>query len=232
MNPIFDIIVIGILALCLYIGWKRGLILTLYRLVSIVVAIFLASRLFPIVAQWLRETPLYSGLKSYIINAMGMEYAVNEQATRVYSDVLANLPLPEVFRSNLAGITPDAYALLNISTIEAHIGSYLAGIAINILSITLVFLIVLFLMRLLAGALDIVGRLPVIRTFNKLGGLAVGLLKGVIIVWVGMTLMSLFFINPARPELLELLEASTVAYWFYANNIILNMLAGAGIGGT
>ena len=81
-------------------------------------------------------------------------------------------------------------------------------------------------MSVLSNMLDIVGRLPVIRSFNRAGGLAAGLLQGVLIIWIGMALVNLFFLNPTRPELQEQLNESLVAIWFYENNPIMSALQG------
>ena len=45
-------------------------------------------------------------------------------------------------------------------------------------------LVISMVLHLLMGLLDIIGRIPVIHGINKVAGLGVGLLKGMVIVWI------------------------------------------------
>jgi len=189
---------------------------------SFVLAIFLASHFFPTVAEWIRNTPAYTGLKEYIMRTMGLEDVVHIHT----GELLYALPLPDLIRQSLMRHnTPNIFELLNVHTIEEYIAGFFAGMAINIIAMVLVFIIVRLILGFLAGLLDIVGRLPVIRTFNRGGGLILGLIQGVIIVWLGLALINLFFLNPTTPELIRLLDESLLAGWIYEYNPIMTMLA-------
>jgi len=206
----------------MYIGYRRGLIRTIFSFVSFALAIILASYLYPIVAEWMRGTPVYTALKEYIIRTMGLEGVMLAHA----AEVIANLPLPGLLRDALLyHNTPNMFELLNVYTIEEYIAGFFAGLAINIISMILVFIIVRIAVSLLCGLFDVIGRLPVIKHFNRGGGLILGLLQGVIIVWIGLAIMNLFFLDPTTPELARMLNESLLAWWIYENNPILAMLA-------
>lgn len=217
-----DLIIIAALMLFMYIGYRRGLIRTVFSLFSFIFAIALASYLYPRVAEWLRSTPLFTGLKDYISRAMGLEDVVQAHT----AELVATLPLPDLLqRALLMHDTPNMFELLNVVTIEEYIAGFFAGMAINIIAMVLVFILVRVVLGIIAGMLDIVGRLPVIRSFNHGGGLLLGLVQGVIIVWIGLAVMNLFFLDPTRPELMQLLNESLIAGWIYDNNPIMAMLA-------
>lgn len=208
--------------LFMYMGYRRGLIRTVFSLVSFALAIILAIYLFPIVAGWLRETALFTGLKDYIIRTMGLEYAVQTHS----ADLIYSLPIPDILRRNLLeNNTPNMFELLNVQTIEEYIAAYFAGLAINIIAIILVFIAVRLILGLVSRVLDIVGKLPVINQFNRVGGLLLGLLKGVIVVWIGLTIMNLFFLDPTMPGLQNMLAESLIAGWFYEYNPIMQIIA-------
>jgi len=219
---LLDVIIIVVLALFMYIGYRRGLIRTVFSLGSFVVAILLASYLYPIVAEWIRTTPVFTGLKDYIIRTMGFEDVVQVHA----EEVIASLSLPDLLqRSLLEHNTPNIFELLNAHTIEEYIAGFFAGMAINIIAMVLVFIVVKLILGLLAGALDLVARLPVIKQFNRGGGLLLGLGQGIILIWLGLALINLFFLDPTTPELARLLEESLIAGWIYEHNPIMMMLA-------
>jgi riboflavin transporter FmnP len=120
------------------------------------------------------------------------------------------------------------FEVLNVYTIEEYIAGFFAGLAINIISMVLVFIIVKLAIGLLCGMFDVIGRLPVIRHFNRGGGLILGLIQGVIIVWIGLAVMNLFFLDPTTPELARMLDESLLAWWIYEHNPIMAMLANIG----
>ena len=216
-----DLIIIAVLALSMYIGYRRGLIGAVFRLLSFALSIILAIYLYPIIADWLRTTPVYTALRDYIIRTMGLEHVVQAHAT----ELIANLPVPALLRRALLQQTPEAYELLGIYAIESHIASFFAGMAINIISMILVFFAVRLILGILSGMLDLVGRLPVVRHFNRGGGLLLGALQGVIIIWIGLAVINLFFLDPTRPELMSLLNESLLAGWIYDHNPIMTFLA-------
>jgi len=217
-----DVIIIGTVALFMYLGYRRGLLRMIFSLISFILAILLASYLFPIVAEWMMETPVYYALKDYIVRTMGLEDMVQAHS----GEIITNLPLPDIILNFLyQHNTPNAFEILNVSTIEEYIAAYFARMAINVISLFVVFVVVKFILSLISGLLDLMSRLPVIKQFNKGGGLLIGLALGVIIVWIGLAVMTLFFLDPTNPDLMSMLENSLIAGWVYETNPIMKMLA-------
>ena len=223
MLELLDVIIIGTLLLFMWMGYRRGLIRTLFSLISFAISIALSVYLYPIVAEWLRGTPIFTALKEYIMRTMGLEEVVHLHSL----EVIANLPLPDLMRRSLLlhYDTPSMFELLGVRTIEEYIAGFFAGMALNIVAMLIVFIIVRVILGFISGMLDVVGRLPVIRPFNRAGGLIAGLVQGVVIVWIGLTVMNLFFLDPTNADLVRLLEESLIAGWVYENNPILGMLA-------
>ena len=221
MIKLLDVIIIGVLVLFMYIGYRRGLIRTVFSLVSFALSILLSIYLYPIVAEWLRATPVFTALKGYIMRTMGLEEVVQGHTV----ELIATLPLPDLVRRSLEHHnTPNMFELLNVHSIEEYIAGFFAGMAVNIIAMILVFIIVRIILGVLSGMLDVVGRLPVIRTFNRGGGLLLGLIQGVVIVWIGLAIMNLFFLDPTNTELVRLLDQSLLAGFIYENNPIMAIL--------
>lgn len=222
---IFDIAVLAIMVVCIGLGYRRGLIRTVFGLGSFVVSILLANRLYPYVSRFLRGTALYDSLKDAVIHSMNLRAVFTAHTAQTQTELINSLPIPDTFRDALyAYNTPDMYELLNVSTIEDYIGGYFANIALNIISMAVVFVLVWVLMKLIGNALDIIGRLPVINTFNRAGGLAAGIAMGVLLVWAGFALMNLLFVNPSHPEIFAMLNTSAAAKWLYGNNLLVPLL--------
>jgi uncharacterized membrane protein required for colicin V production len=221
-----DIAVAVIIGFFMFMGYRRGLLLTVFGLLSFVVSIALAGTLYPYVAEWLRATPLYTELQGYIVRTMDLGRFTGGQASFLPEDI-SKLPIPDILRSALAeNYNLETLDFLDVSNIEDYIGGFIAGVGINILSMLLVFLAAMVVMKLVSGLLNVVGRLPVIKTFNRAGGLLIGIAQGLIIVWVCLAAFSLFFLNPTQPQFYTMLEGSVITRWLYENNPLMRLLAG------
>jgi len=214
---VLDLAVLALVALCAFAGFRRGLIRTVYRLVSFFIAIFLATRLYAPVARLLRDSPLYTSIQNSIARALNLEGVVGNlggQAMARPMEVIDSLPLPLSMRERLHTYnTPDMYELLRVGTIEDYISGFFANMAINGIAIVAVFILVLLILSIAGAALDIVAKLPVINTFNNLGGLAVGLALGVALAWIAIVVMTMFFATGANANMYELMEGSLFTRW-------------------
>ncbi|MCL1843499.1 MAG: CvpA family protein [Defluviitaleaceae bacterium] len=209
MNTL-DIVVLVLIALCALAGYRQGLVRTVYRLASFFIAVFLAQRLFPYVARMLRGTRLYETIQESIKSGLNLEGFVADYAAAGRSgEIIEALPLPINMRNLLQErFVEGVHGVLQVDTVEAYISGFFANIAINGIAMVLVFLLVLIILAIAGMALDIVHLLPVISTFNRIGGLGVGILLGVGIAWISIVVMSMFFATSANPEVYDLLHNS------------------------
>jgi len=222
---ILDFVIIVIVALCAWGGFRRGLIRTVYRLVSFFVALFVAHQLYPYAARFLRETQLFPMIRDGIARAMNLQAVFNEHTAARGAEIIDRLPLPGALRAQLhLNNTPDMFELLRVATVEEYISSFFANMVINAIAILAVFVLAMVALAIVGSLLDIVGMLPVIRTLNRVGGLAVGLAIGAILVWVGLVAMTLMFAAGVHPSLNDLLQGSVITAWIFDNEFILPWL--------
>jgi uncharacterized membrane protein required for colicin V production len=206
---ILDFAVIALVALCAIAGYRKGLILTVYRLVSLFIAIFLAHTLYPYVARFLRESALFYGIQSAVKSGMNIGGFVTEYAPEWQREILEGLPLPATLRGLLhTHVEPDFHRILRVDTLEQYVSAFFANIAINGIAILAVFVLVIIILQIIGVALDIVGKLPIIGTLNNFGGLAFGAIMGVGIAWLCIVVLSMFFAT--NPEIGELVEGSLI----------------------
>jgi len=223
---------IAILLLCAFTGLRRGLVLTVYRFVSFLLALFIASRLYPVVSRFLRNSFVYENIRERIAGATNIEGVFRENIPNPdISEVLRgreiinSLPLPESMRIMLyEGNTPDMFELLRVSTIEEYITGSLANIVINVISLILVFILVLVILFFIGKALRIVDRIPVINTFNRAGGLIAGILIGAGIVWLGATVITMIFSAGASGNMYDLIQGSVITSWLLDSGWLLGSI--------
>jgi uncharacterized membrane protein required for colicin V production len=224
---ILDLIIVAVIGLCVFAGYRKGLLYTLFRLVSFFAAIFLANRLYPYMSRFLMQTALYDTLKDAVIRSMGLGSFVQEHTLRQSTDLINNLPLPAALRDILlSNNTPDMYAFLNVHRVEDYVGGFFANMVFNVISMVLVFLLILLALKLLGGLLNFINYIPIIGGINRIGGLLFGFALGVVLVWVGLTLTTLLFATPANPRVYELVQGSLAARWLFENNWMLGLVTG------
>ena len=95
---------------------------------------------------------------------------------------------------------------------------------LNILSMIVVAVGLILIFKLVLILLDVVTKLPVIHGINSVGGLIVGLLEGVLIVWVVFVVAVLFVSGDSLTWFYESLENSKIALALFNGNILLKMI--------
>ena len=204
-----DIGIIALVAIFAIVGYRKGLIRTVYRLVAFVLAVFIARQLYPYVARFLRGTALFPTIKEGIANAMNLQGFFNDHIQS--ATVIDQLPLPEALRNILhTNNTPDMFEILQVATVEEYVAGFFANMVTNGIAMVAVFLLTWLVLVIVGNLLDIVSMLPVIRTLNNVGGLLFGVAISAILVWVGLVVVALFAIG-SHPQVFILLEESAIA---------------------
>ncbi|MCL2405649.1 MAG: CvpA family protein [Defluviitaleaceae bacterium] len=228
MNAL-DIGMIVILFIFAIIGYRRGLVHTVYRFISFFAALFLAVRLHPYVSRALRDSFVYDGIRGRIADSANLEAAFREHAPSpgigiAFQDrnTIDALPVPGPLRELLYNNnTPAVRDVLRVGTLEDFIAGFLANIVINAISLLLVFVAVLLLLKLIGSALHIVDNLPVISSVNRLGGFVIGAVLGAGVVWLGLVVVTIFFSTISNEIAYELIQGSSVTGWLLENGWLL-----------
>ena len=221
---ILDLIVIGILALCIFWGYRKGFVITVFNFCSLLITLFLTNLLYPFVSALLRSIGVFTALKSSVAGVLPLD-DLTAGAGAAQTDFISGLALPGFIKDALlANNTSEQYASLAVNTVGDYVSSFLAWLILNAISMLLVFVVVFVLMKVAAVALNILTKLPVIHTLNKLLGVAVGLLQGTLFTWLVLAiLVGLFATNQSFP-VGTLLPETIVAKWFHESNIILKLM--------
>ena len=221
---IIDIVVAAVLLGFAVYGGKRGLFRALSGLLAVVVALVGAGIIAATFTTPVTKivTPLIAGhIEEKVENAMAVQSAdsgvqmpeADTEDPSAIQDLLAILGLDDEVRSRLAEEVQekvrDTGASLAAAVVESLAQSFIYGV-LYILS----FAALLLLMKVLVGAMGLVLKLPLLRGLNALGGGAVGLLEGALLlflaVWV-LRRMGVSFETEALAEahILRIFTANT-----------------------
>ena len=210
MSIIVDVVILGIILLCIIMGYVRGLTGSLIKIVSFVLSLIIAFVLFVPVSNLIMDnTTIDENLEQSIRGMIVGENTAEEQK------------MPEAITDYISQQVEEAAdntkeAIADSTATEVTVTIIKAGTWIGL------FLIARILLIFLRFITSLIAKLPVIKQFDKLGGIVYGILEGLIIVYVLLAILS--FLSPMLGEsLINAINTSWVGSMMYNNNIILKI---------
>ena len=152
--------------------------------------------------------------------------ALAAQLSPQLSHMIDRLPLPDIVQQALANSDDTQKDVLGISAFKAYIANYVTELIFNALSFVLVFFAVSVIMKIIIRCLNLLSRLPVIHTMNKMGGLLVGLLKGMIILWILCIIITILSGTELGGYLFAQINESLFLRYIYDHNYIMMFING------
>lgn len=223
MGIVVDILIVLIIGLCVFMGYKKGLARCLLKLVTTLIALFIAIALYrPFVNFVVNNTIIDENIQLSLEKVMnnGIEERKSEQDTDlVKEDSGVPKPIAEYLNSNFKDSVQQKQEEAVISVARGA-----ALLIVNIACFILIYVIVKIILKILSILIDIVSKLPVIRQFNEVGGLIYGLLQGVFIILLLMTAVAIVTPLTGAYEVAGVINQSHVGAFFYNNNVILNII--------
>lgn len=188
---VYDLVILFILVLFALWGIRRGLILSFFSLLAVLVA-FVGANLIsnfwsPSVSGWIQ--PMISpSITAAIQSALPEGTAAVELPVEELLVLLDNAELPFGLGQLLPDFQADSVLMPTTGSLIESLSAALsekaadaiAGIGLFLIS----FLLILIIWRLLGHTLDLVARLPGLHLLNKVGGLIFGLFRGALLLFV------------------------------------------------
>ena len=211
MSIIVDIAILAIIVLCIIIGYVRGLTGSLIKIVSFVLSLIIAFVLFvPVSNVIINNTEIDENLEASIRNMIIQEEQNEDE----------NMPeaITDYIGQKIDQAADDAK--------EAIVDSTARDVALTIVKAgtwIALFIIARILLIFLRFITSLIAKLPVIKQFDKLGGIIYGLIEGLIIVYFLLALIS--FISPMlNGTLANAIDESFVGSMMYNNNLLLKII--------
>ncbi len=209
-------------------GYMRGLVRVLFSLAAVFAAICIATAFEPYTAQFLQnQTPLYDTVKERCTEYLqaSLEQG-NQHEAKGHGDVaVLGVKLPEEISQILGeDVLGQAGGMLEDAGIYIRAGEFVADQVVHRLAWAINFIVVLVLLALAVHFLDVLAKLPVLRNINRIGGLAVGLLEGLIVVWIVFLAVVLCQGTEFGRELMSSIETNAFLRFLHDNNPLEQLL--------
>lgn len=227
MDVLFIVVLLILVGFGLH-GYLRGMVRLLFSLVAVFLTISLATILAPHVTQVLQtQTPLYDTVKDKCeeyLRSTAEENIGQEEGSQNDGSIFG-MKMPEELQALLAEEeAPQAGSIIEYTGIYEKISDFVAGQVVQRLGWVLSFALILTVLSTLIHFLDIIARLPVLRNINRAGGLAIGLLEGLLIVWILFIVITLCQGMEAGREMLASINGNPFLKFLYDNNVIEHLI--------
>lgn len=178
-----DFIVLAIIMVFGFIGFKIGFVLSIFKIASYFISIWISLKFYPKVADIFMETKVFENIKESILNNLLMQKGVlisqtGEQVKQAAVDtIVEKMPLPKFLKDDIVNRIPDPEKIIDINKVMEIISRELAKIIIYILSMVLLYILVRIAIVVAKYLLKGITQLPVLKQLDKLGVLHWELLK-------------------------------------------------------
>ena len=176
---VVDIIIIVILALSIFFGYKKGLVELGIGLCAGIIAIVVALT-------------LYRPITNLVINTTSIDEHILEKSK---SNEIAEQIAPEIAQE------------LSYNIIRAVV-------------MIVLYLVSKIALRFVTALANLIAKLPILNQFNKVGGIVYGAIRGILVIYVVLLIVS--FVGQINPQnkLHTEIQKSFIAKEMYSKNII------------
>lgn len=207
MVLLIDLLIVGIIILFTFIGYKRGLVKIAFSLCTFIIALVISLI-------------LYKPVSTLVINST----EIDEKIENTIVDKILPEGLSETDEFELED--SDIYHTLlkdGKHSIQSIAETFSTKI-IETVVLLLIFIIAKIVLRFVTILADLVAKLPLLNTFNHLGGIIFGFLQGCLIILVIFALISLFA-PMIDGSIIKNINDSMIGSKIYEHNILLNFIA-------
>ena len=218
MFIVVDLIILAIFALCIFLGYKRGLAGCLIKVLAFFIAIVVSAILFkPASAIVTSSTQIDENIQSSIVNVFEKEDAKDEKENEENKEKQS--PIMEYISDKAEEATAEKKKeIVNDAAKEISIK------IIDVLCFILIFLAVRIVLVFVKALADLITKLPIIKQCDKIGGVIYGILQSFVIVFIALALITFISTMTNQFSILELVNQSYIGSILNSNNILLKII--------
>ena len=200
-------------------GYRRGFTKTVVSIVSFMVIVLLVGILNPLLSNLVYNyTELDEKTKAYCVEMFtdedGEALGRNEQIA-----LIEKMPVPGALKENLQENNNNViYSMLESTDFSEYIASYMARLFLRIVIFVASIILAILVTKVIGLIVRGVAKMPVLRLVDRIGGLGIGAVKGVAIIWILFLLVTLLSGTAFGSYLYGQIEQDVLAKTVYENN--------------
>ncbi len=179
----FDIIILLVFSIMIYLGMTKGLVQTLFSFMRLGIAsaiTFFYHGQFKVML--VNMTSLDQVINDFVVKRIANLGGVASETTvnMVDLEIMKLLPMPKFLRDEVTKRLTEGLSE-SVSNYSNSVVAALSDMVLSFVAIVLLFIIVTLILVALSGFINTLTNLPVIKSFNKLGGAVLGAFNGYLI---------------------------------------------------
>ena len=224
-----EIALLIIVALILYttfmMGYKKGIMKIILSVAITVVSfsggVFLSG---PTRYFIKHNTNIYENIHKKMVKYVDQNIHEETITKDLQDQAIDKLSLPKSIKKKKKKNNTDLVkSQMEASNFNDYIARALTDMLIKAISFVIIFIILTIGLKVISEMLNVISRLPVIKDVNKITGGCVGLLEGIVIIWVLCILLTAFTSTHTGREILATINSNKILSFIYNNNILWNL---------
>lgn len=205
--------VVAFLALMMVYGYVRGLIKIVLSMAATIVTIVLATILTMPVASFIEDSSVGKGMRESVNEIVSK--AEIKEIEQIYE-----LDFPKAI------LEPIAEGATNIKeNLAEYIAQSLTHTIITALTFLVLVIVIYIIVRIVISVLDLVAKLPIINGVNKMAGGIIGLIQGLLFVWIGCLIVTACSDKEWAQEVFRQINDNSLLSFIYNNNLIVWLIS-------
>ena len=228
----FLIIVALILIGCTVLGGIKGFVHTIFTMFSLFIIIILTGVLSPYVADYISgHTDVPKSIHSKVEEKINLKAKIESDSSANKNALIDKLEIPDQLKELIkekSMTTVDASATTEAATTKLINGLYdeITDLIVKAIAYLFTFAVVGVIVLIAGILLDIVAKLPGIRTANAVLGAVVGFVQGYLAVTVLYIAAMAFAATELGTSVISQVAESEILTWVYDHNPIVDILFG------
>jgi uncharacterized membrane protein required for colicin V production len=208
---------------CVIWGWCKGFIKMMIHLLAVALALALAAMLCqPLAKMVCKQESVMSSVKESVRDTLRLDKLADK--TKLTNEDIEKLKLPEVIKEQLKDYNSESgFELFDAENAADYVAGVVANIIIRAACFVILFFALLAIIYLIGLGLNLVSKLPVLNTVNRLTGAIVGLFIGAVLILMFFTAVTALQNTGFGETCQTAIEENKVLDTMYNNNIICDV---------
>ncbi|MBR6020582.1 MAG: CvpA family protein [Lachnospiraceae bacterium] len=213
----------AIVLICVIWGWIRGFVKMVFHFLAVALALVLAAALCqPLAKVVMQQESVVKSVKGHVRESLNLD-KLAEKGT-ISSEDIDKLKLPDVVKEQLKeNNSEEGFKLFDADNAADYVETLVTNVIIRAACFVILFCTLLAIIYLCGVALDIVTKLPVLSTMNRLSGAFVGLFVAAVLILMFFTAITALGNTEFGRNCQSAIADSNLLSSIYNNNIICDV---------
>ncbi len=151
-------------------------------MLGFVIGIIVFNYLYPIINGWLLKSNIFEKVKNWVIYDLKLADFTYKTQEEILSNI-EKLDLPKIMKKLLIENNNEvSHKIFGVDNVVDYIGNFITMAIISFLTAIILIICIVIAMKILSITSHILSKIPILGTFDRIAGLLIGALSGIIII--------------------------------------------------